>query len=129
MGPAGRIWKVEQLAKALREEMGKRGHSYREAAMAMGVSSGSVVNWSKGWIEESPRTRNLEAMANYIGVPLYMILGWTGLLSPNQVEMLQRIPGSLETADLMALAWASQRGYLNSRVPGQLTMELVPAAI
>lgn len=105
---------MEQLAKALREEMERRGHSYREAAAAMGVSSGSVVNWSKGWIEESPRHRNLEALAEYLGHPVYIVLGMVGILTEEQVEALQAIPGYLQEVEASALAMAQDRLFLVS---------------
>ena len=104
---------MEQLAKALREEMNRRNHSFRDAATAMGVSSGSVVNWSKGWIEESPRIRNLQALAEYLGHPDYIVFGMVGWLTPDQVEVLQTIPGSIELADQTALFLVVEAGYLN----------------
>lgn len=84
---------MEQLAKALRDEMARRQHSYRGAATAMGVSSGSVVNWSKGWIEESPRLRNLEALAKYLGVDFFVVLGYVGVLTESQVADLIEAKG------------------------------------
>lgn len=96
--------------------MARRNHSYREAATAMGVSSGSVVNWSKGWIEESPRLKNLEALADYLGHPLYIVLGMVGILTDNQVSALQTIPGYLKDVDAAAIIYAHERGYLTPQL-------------
>lgn len=79
---------MEQLAKALREAMTRRDHSYREAATAMGVASGTVVNWSKGWVEKSPRLQHWRPLADYLEVPMPVILGWLGLLTAEQAEKL-----------------------------------------
>lgn len=103
---------MEQLAKALRAEMERRGHSYREAAATMGVASGTVVNWSKGWVEKAPRVQHWPALAAYIGVPMFVILGWLDLLTDEQIELVQAIPGYLNPADLLAVSAAQTRGYL-----------------
>jgi hypothetical protein len=79
---------MEQLAKALREAMARRAHSYREAATAMGVASGTVVNWSKGWVEKSPRLEHWRPLAEYLEVPMPVMLGWLGLLTAEQAEQL-----------------------------------------
>lgn len=79
---------MEQLAKALRETMTRQGHSYREAAAVMGVASGTVVNWSKGWVEKSPRLEHWKPLADYLQVPMTVILGWLGLLTAEQTERL-----------------------------------------
>lgn len=84
---------MKQLAKALRETMDRRGDSFREAAMAMGVASGTVVNWSKGWVEKSPRLEHWKPLAEYLEVPMPVILGWMGLLNEEQVELVRTIPG------------------------------------
>lgn len=112
---------MERLAKALQAEMESRGHSYREAATAMGVSSGSVVNWSKGWLVDNPRREHLEALADYLGVSLYHVLGMVGFLTDEQVKALQAIPGSLASVDAIALRLAERRGYLVSLPFGALT--------
>jgi transcriptional regulator with XRE-family HTH domain len=104
---------VDRLAQALRQEMERRGHSYRDAARAMGVSSGSVVNWSKGWIEDNPRRRNLEALADYLGVAFYHVLGLVGFLTDDEVAALSTIPGSLRYVDFIALTMAQGRLNLN----------------
>lgn len=79
---------MKQLAKALREAMDRRGDSYREAAAVMGVASGTVVNWSKGWVEKSPRLEHWKPLADYLEVPMPVILGWLGLLTAEQAEKL-----------------------------------------
>ena len=105
---------MEQLAKALREEMDRRGHSVRKAATAMGVSSGSVNNWSKGWLEESPRLRNLQALADYLGLPDYIVFGMVGILTKEQVAALQAIPGYLNELEATALSMVQDRLFLVS---------------
>lgn len=80
---------MKQLSKALRAEMNRRNHSFREAAAALGVASGTVVNWSKGWVEKSPRPQHLGKLAEYLGVPMYVVLGWLGWLPPADVEVLR----------------------------------------
>lgn len=79
---------MEQLAKALRDEMERRGHSIRQAAAALGVASGTVVNWSEGWVKKAPRLPNWRPLADYLGVPMPVILGWLGLLTVEQTERL-----------------------------------------
>lgn len=79
---------MKQLAKALRETMDRRGDSFREAAMAMGVASGTVVNWSKGWVEKSPRLEHWKPLAEYLGVPMPVILSWLGLITSEQADKL-----------------------------------------
>lgn len=86
---------MEQLAKALRDEMARKGHSIRDAAGAMGVASGTVVNWSKGWVEKAPRVQHWKPLADYLGVPLFVILGWLDLLTEKQIELVRTIPGYL----------------------------------
>lgn len=79
---------MEQLAKALREEMAKRNHSIRQAAAAIGVASTTVVNWSKGWVENAPDPKHWPALAEYLQVPMPVVLAWMGLLTEEQVAQL-----------------------------------------
>jgi transcriptional regulator with XRE-family HTH domain len=104
---------MEQLAKALRDEMERRNHSLRQAGLAMGVSQVTVRNWVNGWLSERPDTKSLRAIADYLGVSFFIILGWSGALTPEEIERLETIPGSLRELDAMALSWAERRGYLN----------------
>lgn len=90
---------MDELARALRAEMARRGHSYREAAEAMGVASGTVVNWSKGWVEKAPRPQHWLKLADYLDEPVPVILGWLGFLNGAQVEAALSIPGYLTLAD------------------------------
>lgn len=99
---------MEQLALALRTEMRRRGHSYRQAAGTLGVSSGTVVNWSKGWVEHAPRPGHWCRLADYIGVPMFIVLGWLGLLSDEQIGLVRTLPG-LAMADGIALRMADQQ--------------------
>lgn len=104
---------MEELAKALREEMARRGHSYRLAAAAMGVSMSSVRNWYHGFLIDVPNRRHRKLLAEYLGVAEFIILGWTEELTTEQVELLRTIPGSLTYADSLALSMVSGQGYLN----------------
>lgn len=104
---------MEQLARALREEMARRGHSYRQAAEAMGVSASSVKNWYHGFLTAAPEPKHQRKIAGYLQVPLYIVLGWTDQLTTAQVELLSTIPGSLIDAEALALTMAQRAGYLD----------------
>lgn len=103
---------MEQLAKALREEMARRGHSYRQAATTMGVSMSSVRNWFHGFLIDVPNRRHRKVLAEYLGVAEFIILGWTDELTTEQVDLLRTIPGSLTYANALALVMVSRPGYL-----------------
>ena len=105
---------MEQLAKALREEMDRRNHSFRDAGDEMGVSYNTVRNWSKGWVAHSPRMEHWQALAEYLGVPLYHVLGLVGILTEEQVDHLRAIPGSLASIDAETLKMLERAGYLVS---------------
>lgn len=90
---------MEQLAKALREEMERRGHSVRQAATAMGVASGTVVNWSAAWVKKSPRLEHWQPLADYLGVPMPIVLSWLGLLTEAQAEQLNGAKGVWLTSE------------------------------
>lgn len=97
---------MEQLAKALRDEMERRGHSIRQAATAMGVASGTIVNWSAAWVKKSPRLEHWKPLADYLGVPMPVVLGWLGLLTEEQTKKLAgtRAKGVLLTSAMSMAA-------------------------
>lgn len=89
----------------------------------MGVASTTVNNWVKGWIVKYPDREHLVALGGYVGVPVYVILGWLDLLNDEQVELLGSIPGSLSYTEALALVMAQDHlfawpepGYLKPGV-------------
>jgi hypothetical protein len=104
---------MEKLAQALRGAMLERNHSAHKAAAAMGVSATTVINWSKGWVARLPDPEHWPIIADYIGVPTFVLLEWVGLLNDEQVDLLRTIPGSLRYRDGLALAMAQERLNLN----------------
>lgn len=95
---------MERLAKALRDEMERRGHSVRQAAAEMGVASGTVVNWSAGWVKKSPRLEHWQPLATYLGEPMPIILSWLGLLTEAQADQLTSAKGVYVSSVLSSAA-------------------------
>lgn len=95
---------VKQLAQALRKAMDRRGHSIREAAAALGVASGTVVNWSEGWVKKAPRHEHWQALADYLDIPMPVMLSWFGLLSEEEAHLLSRATGVYITSRRASVA-------------------------
>ena len=94
---------MKELAAAILKAMREKDHSLQEAADEMAsykrrgtVSKGSVRAWSKGFLTKRPDEENWDAIARYIGVSRYVVMGWLDVLEPEDVDtLLNRATGLL----------------------------------
>jgi transcriptional regulator with XRE-family HTH domain len=68
------------LAEALSEKRDAAGLSARAAARSLGVAPGTYEGWEKGWRTPVDRSHH-EALADWLGVSVPVVLYWSGLLT------------------------------------------------
>lgn len=86
---------MKELAAAIQKAILDKGHSLQDAADEMmsykrkgTISKGSVRAWSKGFLTNRPAEENWDAIAQYIGVSRYVVMGWLDVLEPEDVDTL-----------------------------------------
>ncbi len=86
---------MKELAAAIQRAMKEKGHSLQEAADEMlsykgwgTVSKGSVRAWSNGFLTNRPEQENWDAIAQYVGVHRYVVMGWLEVLEQGDVDTL-----------------------------------------
>lgn len=76
---------MNELGRRLTEERERLG-SLRAAARAMRVAPGTYEGWEKGW--RRPLPQHYAKIATFFGEPDFVILGWLGYLTKEQVAEL-----------------------------------------
>lgn len=75
-----------KLAEELSKERERRGWSLRAVARELGVAPGTYEGWEKGWRE--PEKESWPVIAQYLNVPMPVILSYLDLLTAEQAEQL-----------------------------------------
>lgn len=93
---------MKELAAAILRVLTEKGHSFQDAADEMSaykgrsISKGSVSAWSKGFLTNRPAEENWDAIAQYVGVSRFEVMGWLEVLEPEDVDtLLNRAMGVL----------------------------------
>lgn len=81
---------MNELGRRLTEERERLG-SLRAAARAMKVAPGTYEGWEKGW--RRPLPGHYVKIATFFGEPDFVILGWLGYLTKEQVAELIEATG------------------------------------
>jgi transcriptional regulator with XRE-family HTH domain len=98
---------VASLSLLIRARLVEKQQSHQDAAAAIGVTQGTFTKWAND--EVKPGTRNIDAVARWLGVPVDAVLEATRLSVPTSDDRLDVMASDLATLRELVEEWNTDR--------------------